>query len=431
MAVTTKWICPSCTYYNYPSSARCTLCSCSKPVDFHPLPRPSTMVPRHKNNHLGGSGLSRLPVSPATSGHSAPCGATISSDMIINPEYVSFHSRTSTVPLGQREGGRGRGDYSISTGAQSKWMCSVCTFSNWPNSNHCSMCNAPKSRHKPAVLSVSKEASRTMSPGGGVGASILDYAPSCVGAVGGTAHLPEDMRVPSHVRDSPPNRPLKSKSSKKSSTDNRLQKKWKCQKCTYENWSRASKCVMCQSPKIKTPSPPLSDSEGSQSPHPPHSRHFPSSSSSSSTSSPTDNANSSPSSTHPRGLGINSNEAAATSVHTEAASSAVRLIPCASDEAAEIYPSRKLKSTSDEVRQIRNRLSTSDWLFINACLGVVNDDDGAVKAYLKYDGDRARQLSNDECLVLGQPSTFTVGSTLVHLAVRYTCCTCGHTHTLL
>ncbi len=40
-----------------------------------------------------------------------------------------------------------------------------------------------------------------------------------------------------------------------------------------------------------------------------------------------------------------------------------------------------------------------------------------MKAYLRQDGDKARQLTKDQCLVLG-PS-FSVGSTLVHLAIRF------------
>ena len=70
-----------------------------------------------------------------------------------------------------------------------------------------------------------------------------------------------------------------------------------------------------------------------------------------------------------------------------------------------------------QVRQIRNTLSSSDWLFLNACLAIVNDDESPVKAYLRQAGDKARQLIKDECLVLGP--TFTVGSTLVHLAIRF------------
>lgn len=74
--------------------------------------------------------------------------------------------------------------------------------------------------------------------------------------------------------------------------------------------------------------------------------------------------------------------------------------------------------SSLQVRQIRNTLSSSDWLFLNACLGIVNSDESAVKAYLRQDGDRARQLTKNECLVLGQSSMFSVGSTLVHLAIK-------------
>ena len=437
MAVTTKWICPSCTYYNYPSTAHCTICSYVKPTDLYPTPRLSTVGPRQKKFHLGGGGVSRGPLSSALSGNITSSGAGISSDMIIDPDNAFTRYRPSSVPLGQQRegGGRGRvkGEQSSSTGAQSKWVCSTCTYGNWPNSKHCTMCNALKGRYKPTLLGAGKDSSgRVVSGGGGggasvgIGESILDYAPS-LGAVGGGAHihLQDDVRLPSQqqqqhqqqqqVRDSPSNRPAKSKTGKKSSAENRAQKKWKCAKCTFENWARAGKCVICQTSKNKTPSPPISDSESSQSSpnpaKPPHSRRL----SPSSSSSPTENANSSPSSLHTRSLGVNSNEPAASSVLTDTTPSAVRLIP---GDSAEIYPSTNLKSTSDEVRQIRNRLSSSDWLFINACLGVVNEDEAAVKAYLRHEGDRARQLSRDDCLMLGQPSTFSVGSTLVHLAIR-------------
>ena len=47
-----------------------------------------------------------------------------------------------------------------------------------------------------------------------------------------------------------------------------------------------------------------------------------------------------------------------------------------------------------------------------------------MKAYLRQDGDRARQLTKNECLVLGQPSMFTIGSTLVHLAIRFVTSPC-------
>ena len=416
MAATAKWICVSCSCHNYPSTGRCVACNSAKPTDIYPTPRLSAGGPRQKHFHLGAGGMSCAPMSSS--------GACISSDMIIDPDNAFTHYRPSSMPLGppREGGGRGRGEHSSSTGLQSKWLCSTCTYSNWPNSKHCTMCNTLRGRHKPALqLSVGKASGRSAGGGGAaiaVGESILDYVPS-LGDVGGGMH--DDVRVASqHSRDSPSNRPAKSKVGKKSSAENRVQKKWKCVKCTFENWARASKCIMCQTAKNKTPSPPISDSESSQSPNPAvkhsHSRRP----SHSSSSSPTENANTSPpSSLHARSPGVNSNQAVAAPMQTEITPSALHLIPCtAPDDLAQVYPSKNLKSTSDEARQIRNRLSSSDWLFINACMGVVNDDVLAVKAYLRNEGDRARQLSRDECLVLGQPSIFSVGSTLVHLAIR-------------
>lgn len=423
MAVTTKWICPSCSCYNHPSTIRCSVCNSTRPTDLHPMiTRPSAVSPRQKNFHAGAGGMSRGPVSSALSSQFTASGAGISSDMIIDPDNAFTRYRPSSVPLWhQREGsGRGQGEQSGSTSLQSKWLCSMCTYSNWPNSKHCTMCNTLRGRQKPTPLSSSYDSGRIVGSGDagvGIGASILDYAPS-LGAVGGGG-MQDDVHTPSqHWRESPSNRFTRSKAGKKSSAENRVQKKWKCTKCTYENWSRASKCVMCQTAKNKTPSPPLSDSESSHSPNPPtkypHSHHL-----SVSSSSPTENANTSPSSLHARSLGINSNQPASSPMLTEITPSAVHLIPCGvSDDSSEVYPSTSLQSTSNEARQIRNRLSSSDWLFINACLGVVNEDVMSVKAYLRNEGDRARQLNRDECLVLGQPSIFSVGSTLVHLAIR-------------
>ena len=434
MAVTTKWICPSCSCHNHPSTSLCSVCNSAKPSDLYPSPRLSTGGPRLKHFQVvgAGGGTSRGgPVSSGLSGQYSASGAGISSDMIIDSENVFGRYRPSSMPLGQQRegvgGGRGRGEQSGSFGGlQSRWVCSACTYSNWPNSKHCTMCNTLRGRHKPSPQSsMGYDSGRGGGGGGGacigIGESILDYAPS-LGAVGGSGGAQDDVRLPfssQYTRDLPSNRPTKAKVGKKSSAENRVQKKWKCVKCTYENWARASKCVMCQTAKNKTPSPPMSDSEGSQSPNSAskhlYSQHRPSPS-------PTENANTSPSSSslHVRSLGINSNQSAPSPTHTEITPSAVHLITCtASDESPQlVYPSTQLKSTSNEARQIRNRLSSSDWLFINACLGVVNEDIQSVKAYIRSEGDRARQLTRDECLVLGQPSVFSVGSTLVHLAIR-------------
>jgi len=94
-------------------------------------------------------------------------------------------------------------------------------------------------------------------------------------------------------------------------------------------------------------------------------------------------------------------------------------------------------SASDKIKQIRNKMNETDWLFLNACMGVVNNDFAAVQSYLQatagkhlkslctgvhctpYSGsDRGRQITKQEASFLNKPSVYTAGTTLVHLALR-------------
>jgi len=72
-----------------------------------------------------------------------------------------------------------------------------------------------------------------------------------------------------------------------------------------------------------------------------------------------------------------------------------------------------------KLRQIRNRLRDVDWLWLMACQGVMDGDVHAVESYLAAGGDPARQLTAEECAVLGHPSAFSNGYSLVHIAIRF------------
>ncbi|KAI4557755.1 hypothetical protein MJG53_018508 [Ovis ammon polii x Ovis aries] len=72
-----------------------------------------------------------------------------------------------------------------------------------------------------------------------------------------------------------------------------------------------------------------------------------------------------------------------------------------------------------KLKQIKNRMKKTDWLFLNACVGVVEGDLAAIEAYKSSGGDIARQLTADEVRLLNRPSAFDVGYTLVHLAIRF------------
>lgn len=364
-----KWACPECTYHNWPSSITCVLCGSPKPSEIIPRIPAVKFRPQIQPNVSWS-------ISPSASSSYGTSGASYA-PQIICPDYN--HSSAS-----HSDTGSGKSQYASQS--SKKWICVACTYSNWPNANQCVMCKSLRGCNEPRA----------------------DYA-SCVGAVGGAAY---DDNFSAYSRDSP-TYPPKVKGGKNgnkisSNLENRASKKWKCHKCTYENWPRTTRCTMCQMLRKRTPSPPLSEHQAAEAPH-------------SYSSSLLSAAENSPS--HSR-TNSNESEATSSSPHLKASSlsptssgSSSRLIGYSSDT-PEILPSSKLKSASDEVRQIRNRLSSSDWLFLNACLGVVNSDEGPVKAYLRQGGDRARQLTKDESLVLGEPSRFAVGSTLVHLAIR-------------
>lgn len=250
MAVTgvIKWSCPTCTYCNWPSSVKCVLCGGPKPNEYNgrsPLGK----------YRAPSSGWSKL-------AHSSSAGGACFTPEIISADFN--YSNPTTVELShqhllhekqQQQHHKGSGNHGPKCKTK-KWFCGSCTYSNWPNARQCTMCGAPRNktvRNEP--LSAARiEPNRTPRS-----ESILDYAPG-VGAVGGAALNSDDN---SHGRDSPLHIPRSKNNSKRSSnTDNKVSnRKWKCQQCTYENWPRTSKCIMCQMPRRRTPSPPLSGSE--------------------------------------------------------------------------------------------------------------------------------------------------------------------------
>jgi len=73
----------------------------------------------------------------------------------------------------------------------------------------------------------------------------------------------------------------------------------------------------------------------------------------------------------------------------------------------------------DKRYQLRNRLRDIDWLWLTACQAVVDGDTHAVESFVAAGGDPRRQLTLEESALLGRPSAFIAGYTLVHLAVRF------------
>ncbi len=370
MAVTgvTKWPCPTCTYNNWLTSSKCTLCS---------SPRPNEVSPQWPSRKY------------------APSSTPVYSGEVSNthsPE-INYKNSSSSDSSSHHK--------ALKCKTKAKWACATCTYTNWPNAHQCVMCGA----HKSKVKIESSSGTNRSYP---ISESILEYA-SSKGAVGG-ACVQEERIVP-QVK---PSRLKKESKNGKSNTE----KKWKCQQCTFDNYSKSVKCVMCHA--RRTPSPVYEDRTT-----PPHSSHHTPSTRHTLLHTPPLNANkmavksppSPPSSPKPLSSTATLNDKNS-SKDSQTDNTLVEKI-----ESLEVAP-LSLKSDSDQVRQIRNRLTNSDWLFLNACLGVMNGEMFAVKPYLRQVGDRSRQLTKDECLVIGQRHSLGVGSTLVHLAIRYCMCVC-------
>lgn len=260
MAVTSssKWSCPTCTYNNWQSLPKCVLCGSSKPID---VVIPRTPVAKYRQQNSGWSKLGSGGVGPSQ------CLELNIPSTVDSPPYGNVAQKSSAKCK-----------------TKGKWVCNSCTSLNWPNAGQCTSCGASRTRP-----------TQTSRPPNRSSESILLYPSGAVGgaSVSGSCDMPLHSAKAKNGRHG--NRGGQALAT---NTENR---KWKCQRCTYENWPRAAKCTMCLGSKIRTPSPPLSGGEDSTlstppppSPHPlhvspsphPHSPTLPNSNSSLSTNSP-------------------------------------------------------------------------------------------------------------------------------------------------
>lgn len=70
-------------------------------------------------------------------------------------------------------------------------------------------------------------------------------------------------------------------------------------------------------------------------------------------------------------------------------------------------------------RRIRHFKRQADWIWLNACIGVVENNQAAIEQYILRGGNVGRTLTTNEVLLLNRPSAFDVGHTLIHLAIRF------------
>uniref|UniRef100_A0A8C4ZQA9 ubiquitinyl hydrolase 1 n=1 Tax=Gadus morhua TaxID=8049 RepID=A0A8C4ZQA9_GADMO len=337
--VGTKWACDYCTYENWPSAIKCTMCRAQRPslgpiITEEPFKSsPPLDAVRHRWD-------------PACHSNSPPQGG-VSSLLICPDSSARPRVRIADVP----------------ETLPSKWSCHMCTYLNWPRAIRCTQCLCQRQQGHPTEL------------------------PQTSG---------------SGYRSAPPTTPTDP--CEEYNDRNRLNTRaqhWTCTACTYENWPKARKCVVCDHPwpnSLPAESIELaSEPEGQPPPSILIERER-------------DNR---------RGgvVGTVGRRSPPSPKRESEVKMDFQRIEVASG--AGIGSKEELEMDFKKLKQIKNRMRRTDWLFLNACAGVVEGDLAAVEAYKSSGGDIARQLTSDEVRLLNRPSAFDDGFTLVHLAIRF------------
>ncbi|XP_021256048.1 ubiquitin thioesterase ZRANB1 [Numida meleagris] len=316
-----KWACEYCTYENWPSAIKCTMCRAQ---------RPSGTIITEDPFKSGSSDIGRDWDPSSTEGGSSPL---ICPDSSARPRVKSSYSMESA----------------------NKWSCHMCTYLNWPRAIRCTQCLSPR---------------RTRSP---------TESPQSSGS--GSRPVPFSVDPCEEYND-------------RNKLNTRAQH-WTCSVCTYENWAKARKCVVCDHPRPNNiEAIELADTEEA-----------------SSIINEQDRA-------RWRGS-CSSGNSQRRSPPTTKRESDVKMDFQRIELAGAVGSKEELEVDFKKLKQIKNRMKKTDWLFLNACVGVVEGDLAAVEAYKSSGGDIARQLTADEVRLLNRPSAFDVGYTLVHLAIRF------------
>ncbi|NWQ83077.1 ZRAN1 thioesterase, partial [Columbina picui] len=266
-----KWACEYCTYENWPSAIKCTMCRAQ---------RPSGTIITEDPFKSGSSDIGRDWDPASTEGGSSPL---ICPDSSARPRVKSSYSMESA----------------------NKWSCHMCTYLNWPRAIRCTQCLSQR---------------RTRSP---------TESPQSSGS--GSRPVPFSVDPCEEYND-------------RNKLNTRAQH-WTCSVCTYENWAKARKCVVCDHPRPNNiEAIELADTEEA-----------------SSIINEQDRA-------RWRGS-CSSGNSQRRSPPTTKRESDVKMDFQRIELAGAVGSKEELEVDFKKLKQIKNRMKRTDWLFLNACVG--------------------------------------------------------------
>ncbi|KAI4880733.1 hypothetical protein NFI96_028876 [Prochilodus magdalenae] len=265
-----KWACEYCTYENWPSAIKCTMCRAQRPsgtiITEEPFKSCSILDPPH-----GDSGGSSLLICP---------------DSSARPRVRQTQSSESST----------------------KWSCHMCTYLNWPRAVRCTQCLCQRQRSCSPT-----ETPQTSGSGIRVRSGPVPHVDPC-----------EEYNDRNRL--------------------NTRAQRWICAACTYENWPKSPRCVVCDHPR---PNDAIQLNEPEESPV----------------------INEQDRVRLPRAGGVCGPVGQRRSPPTSKRASEVQIqdIQCIELAAGAHGSKEELEIDFKKLKQIKNRMRKSDWLFLNAC----------------------------------------------------------------
>lgn len=117
------------------------------------------------------------------------------------------------------------------TDQRGKWACEYCTYENWPSANKCTMCSAPRMRG-PIITEEPYKTGPDLDPS-------PEWDPPRTDRGSSLLICPDSSARPRV----------------KPSSMAEIANKWSCHMCTYLNWPRAVRCTQCLCQRPRTSSP--------------------------------------------------------------------------------------------------------------------------------------------------------------------------------
>lgn len=266
------------------------------------------------------------------------------------------------------------------------WTCPSCYTQNWMNASSCKNCNT---KFNSQCLNDASEEEDAFVPKIQESLKISELAE--------TGNYTESIKRPNLPNCSPADSPAKinttfpqgaekyTRSNSPNNPSNANQEKWTCPVCTYDNWPRSVKCIMCECTQSGDQAMSLGTNEVNN------------------------------------GSLFSQTNLCVDSVMTPALANLSLGVSnnCSRNFETSRYEGNALNTNySDTMRMRLFRGSEMDRRWLDACCGVVDGNVQLVEEYLSSGGDPTRQLSESEVALLDRPSAFDIGFTLIHLAIR-------------